>query len=178
MAATLAQNGRTIVSGGAYGIDAAARRGALAADGTTIAVLACGVDRPYPAGHAGLLDAVATSGLVISEWPPGRNATRLRFLSRNRLIAAISNATVIVEAGSRRGSLNTARHVTGLRRPLMAIPGPVTSEQSAGTNALIRDGRARLVTDPEDVLRALDQTARFPAVRALAQQHPGKQNPQ
>jgi DNA processing protein len=151
LAATLAQDGWTIVSGGAYGIDAAAHRGALSADGTSVAVLACGIDRPYPAGHADLLDAIATSGVVVSEWPPGTNATRLRFLSRNRLIAALSRATVIVEAGTRSGSLNTARHATELGRPLMAVPGPVTSEQSAGTNALIRDGRARLITNAKDI---------------------------
>jgi DNA processing protein len=151
MATTLAQNGWTIVSGGAYGIDAAAHCGALTVDGVTIAVQASGIDRPYPAGHANLLDAVAANGVVLSEWPPGRNATRLRFLARNRLIAALSQATVIVEACSRSGSLNTARHATKLGRPLMAVPGPVTSEQSAGTNALIRDGRARLITSAKDI---------------------------
>jgi DNA processing protein len=167
MATALAQNGWTIISGGAYGIDAAAHRGALGADGTTIAVLACGSDRPYPAGHANLLDAIAANGVIVSEWPPGRNATRLRFLTRNRLIAAISGATVIVEAGNRSGSLNTARHATELGRPLMAVPGPVTSEQSAGTNALIRDGRARLITSAEDIPDNR-QTTRFPLARPPA----------
>jgi DNA processing protein len=160
IAATLAQNGRTVVSGGAYGIDAAAHRGALAVGGVTVAVLAGGVDRPYPAGHAGMLETIAADGVVISEWPPGCNATRLRFVARNRLIAALAQATVLVEAANRSGSLNTARHATSLRRSLMAIPGPITSGQSAGTNALIRDGRARLITSASDILDDLSVLGR------------------
>jgi len=99
-----------MVSGRAYGIDAAAHRGALAAGAITIAVLACGVDHPYPAGHADLFADVAAQGLVVSEWPPGRHPARLRFLVRNRTIAALTCGTVVVEAGERSGALNTARH--------------------------------------------------------------------
>ena len=102
-AASVAARGWAVVSGGAYGVDAAAHRGALAADGVTVAVLACGVDVPYPAGHADLLDAIAAQGVVVSEWPPGRNATRLRFLVRNRMIAALAAGTLVVEAASAAG---------------------------------------------------------------------------
>ena len=123
---------RAIVSGGAYGVDAAAHRGAPVANATSIAVLACGVDYPYPAGHADLFAEIAAAGLVISEWPPGCHPARLRFLVRNRIIAALSSGTVIVEAGERSGALNTARHAAELGRPLMAVPGPVTSRQSVG----------------------------------------------
>ena len=126
---------------GAYGIDAAAHRGALAAEAVTIAVLACGVDYPYPAGHADLFAAIAAQGLVVSEWPPGRRPARTRFLVRNRVIAALGCGTVIVEAGERSGALNTARHAANLGKPLMAVPGPVTSANppdatgSSGTGA-------------------------------------------
>src|SRR6185437_911026 len=117
-AASVAARGWAVISGGAYGVDAAAHRGALAADGVTVAVLACGVDVPYPAGHADLLDAIAAQGLIASEWPPGRTATRLRFLVRNRVIAALAAGTVVVEAGQRSGALNSARHARDLGRPL------------------------------------------------------------
>jgi len=143
------------VSGGAYGIDAAAHRGALAAAGTTIAVLACGVDYPYPAGHAGLFAAIAAAGLVVSEWPPGRHPARMRFLVRNRTIAALACGTVIVEAGERSGALNTARHAADLGKPLMAVPGPVTSAQSAGCHRIIREWGATCVTRAADIIELL-----------------------
>jgi DNA processing protein len=146
IAADLAERGWAVVSGGAYGIDAAAHRGALAANSTTIAVLGCGVDYPYPAGHADLFADIAAEGLVISEWPPGRHPARLRFLVRNRVIAALSCGTVIVEAGERSGALNTARHAAELGRPLMAVPGPVTSAQSVGCHRIIREWGATCVT--------------------------------
>jgi len=111
------------VFGGAYGIDGAAHRGALATGATTLAVLACGVDHPYPAGHAGLLAEIAAPGLVVSEWPPGRHPARLRFLVGNRTIAALTCGTVIAEAGERSGALNTARHAAQPGKPLMAVPG-------------------------------------------------------
>ncbi len=155
IAADLGEHGWTIVSGGAYGIDAAAHRGALAAGAATVAVLACGVDHPYPAGHAGLFADVAGQGLVISEWPPGRHPARLRFLVRNRAIAALACGTVIVEAGERSGALNTARHAADLGRPLMAVPGPVTSAQSAGCHRIIREWGATLVTCAADVIEML-----------------------
>lgn len=154
-AASVAARGWAVVSGGAYGVDAAAHRGALAADGVTIAVLACGVDVPYPAGHADLLDAIAAQGVVVSEWPPGRNATRLRFLVRNRTIAALAGGTLVVEAARRSGALNSARHARDLGRPLMAVPGPITSELSAGCHTVIRDWQGMLVTSAADVIEYL-----------------------
>jgi DNA processing protein len=155
IAADLAERGWAVVSGGAYGIDAAAHRGALATQGITIAVLACGVDFPYPAGHAELFADIATHGLVISEWPPGRHPARVRFLIRNRVIAALSCGTLIVEAGERSGALNTARHAADLGKPLMAVPGPVTSAQSAGCHRLIREWGASCVTRAADIIDLL-----------------------
>jgi DNA processing protein len=155
IAASVAARGWAVVSGGAYGIDGCAHRGAISARGATMAVMACGVDRPYPAGHKDLLDAVAAVGAVISEWPPGRSAARLRFLVRNRVIAAMTSGTLVVEAGRRSGALNTARHAGGLGRPLMAVPGPVTSDLSAGCHSIIRDWGGTLVTDADEVIERL-----------------------
>jgi DNA processing protein len=155
IAADLAEKGWVVVSGGAYGIDAAAHRGALAAGAITVAILACGVDHPYPAGHAELFEQIAARGLVVSEWPPGRHPARLRFLVRNRTIAALTCGTVIVEAGERSGALNTARHAAQLGRPLMAVPGPVTSAQSAGCHRIIRDWGATCVTRADDIIEML-----------------------
>ena len=155
IAADLGERGWAIISGGAYGIDAAAHRGALAAEAITIAVLACGVDYPYPAGHADLFMAIAAQGLVISEWPPGRHPARMRFLVRNRVIAALACGTVIVEAGERSGALNTARHAADLGKPLMAVPGPVTSVQSAGCHRIIREWGAACVTGAADIIEML-----------------------
>jgi len=155
IAAELGERGWAIVSGGAYGIDAAAHRGALAAEAVTIAVLACGVDYPYPAGHADLFDAIAAQGVVVSEWPPGRRPARMRFLVRNRVIAALGCGTVIVEAGERSGALNTARHAADLGKPLMAVPGPVTSAQSAGCHRIIREWAASCVTSASDIIELL-----------------------
>jgi DNA processing protein len=152
LAASLASRGWAVVSGGAYGIDGSAHRGALAADGATIAVLACGVDDPYPKGHHELFAAVAAQGALVSEWPPGRTPTRARFLIRNRVIAALSRGTVVVEAGSRSGALNTARHARDLCRPLMAVPGPITSEASAGCHRIMREWGAVCVTGAAEVL--------------------------
>ena len=155
IAAELGERGWAILSGGAYGIDAAAHRGALAAEAVTIAVLACGVDYPYPAGHADLFDAIAAQGAVVSEWPPGRRPARMRFLVRNRVIAALGCGTVIVEAGERSGALNTARHAAELGKPLMAVPGPVTSAQSAGCHRIIREWGASCVTSACDIIELL-----------------------
>jgi DNA processing protein len=152
IAASVAARGWAVISGGAYGVDAAAHRGALAAEGVTVAVLACGVDVSYPVGHADLLDAIAAQGVVVSEWPPGRNATRLRFLVRNRTIAALAAGTLVVEAARRSGALNSARHARDLGRPLMAVPGPITSELSAGCHTVIREWQGMLVTSAADVL--------------------------
>lgn len=152
LAAGLADRGITVVSGAAFGIDAAAHRGALAACGPTIAVLASGVDVAYPRAHAALLDhIVAEGGLVVSEARPGSHPTRPRFLIRNRLIAALTKGTVIVEAALRSGALNTASWAIRCQREVMAVPGPVTSAESAGVHRLIRDGGAVLVTDAAEV---------------------------
>jgi DNA processing protein len=134
----LAATGVTVVSGGAFGIDAAAHRGALSADGPTVLVSAGGLDRPYPVAHGSLYEQVAWSGLLVSESPPGSAPQKHRFLSRNRLIAAFATGTVVVEAAPRSGALNTAAHCVLLGRPLMAVPGPVTSTMSDGCHALIR----------------------------------------
>jgi DNA processing protein len=153
MAAALTERGYTVVSGGAYGIDACAHRGALAASGLTIAVLASGLSYGYPKGHHELFAAIAArGGVVVSECPPGRAPTRPGFLVRNRLIAALSRGTVVVEAARRSGALSTAKHARELCRPLMAVPGPVTSEQSAGCHELIREWGAVCVTGAADVL--------------------------
>ncbi len=136
LAADLAGGGIPVVSGGAYGIDGAAHRAAIAAGGLTIALLAGGADRAYPAGHTELISRIAHVGVVASEAPCGSAPTKWRFLQRNRLIAALSSATVVVEAGWRSGSLNTAAHAVSLSRRLGAVPGPITSAASAGTHRL------------------------------------------
>jgi DNA processing protein len=148
----LAERGWTVVSGGAYGIDGAAHRGALAAGGATVAFLASGVDTPYPPGNSRLFERIADSGALVSEWPPGSTPQRHRFLIRNRLIAAVAAGTVVVEAAARSGTGNTASQVGKLGRTLMALPGPVTSAMSVGTHELVRSHGARLVTRVEEVL--------------------------
>ncbi|HEU4810746.1 MAG TPA: DNA-processing protein DprA [Nocardioides sp.] len=152
MAAVVARAGTCVVSGAAFGIDQAAHRGALAVGGSSVAVLACGVDRAYPAAHKSLLDHLAGEGAVVSELPPGCSPTRLRFLARNRLIAALTRGTVVVEAAVRSGALNTANWAGRLHRPLLGVPGPVTSAPSQGVHQLIRSGAAALVTTGEEVL--------------------------
>jgi DNA processing protein len=148
----LATAGLTVVSGAAYGIDVAAHRGALAGRGPTVAVLACGADRVYPAGNQQVIDYIARTGLVASEVPPGCAPTKLRFLSRNRIIAALSAGTLVVEAAARSGALNTAHWATRLGRVVMGVPGPVTSAPSEGVHELIRTGEAQLVTRASHVL--------------------------
>jgi len=154
LAATAAERGKAIVSGGAYGVDAAAHRGALVADGRTISFLAGGLDRYYPAGNQELLSRVAKSGLVISELPPGTPPATHRFLKRNRLIAAAAPITVVVEAGLKSGSLNAASHARGLGRIVAAVPGPITSPASSGANTLLDQG-ARVVRSADDIDRLL-----------------------
>ncbi|MER6006921.1 DNA-processing protein DprA [Nonomuraea angiospora] len=148
----LGESGWTVVSGGAHGVDGAAHRGALAANAPTVVVLACGVDICYPASHEVLFAAVRDRGVVISECPPGVHPTRARFLIRNRLIAALSRGTVVVEAALRSGALNTAAHAVSLNRHLAAVPGPVTSSMSAGCHKLLRDRKAVCVTSPEEMI--------------------------
>lgn len=151
IAGDLAGSGMVIVSGGAYGVDGAAHRAALGVDGRTVAFLAGGADRLYPAGHASLLQRIADVGALVSEVPCGAAPTKWRFLARNRLIAALGDATVVVEAGWRSGSLNTAGHAATLGRPLGAVPGPVTSAASAGCHRLLREYNAVCVTSAAEV---------------------------
>ncbi|MFC9329437.1 DNA-processing protein DprA [Kitasatospora sp. NPDC057015] len=151
LGAQLAELGWVVVSGAAYGIDAAAHRGALAVGGLTVGVLACGVDMAYPQGHAELIRRIAEQGLLLSELPPGENPNRFRFVLRNRVIAALTRGTVVVEAALRSGALSTARRARDLNRHTMGVAGPVTSELSAGVHALIRSGAAVLVTDAAEI---------------------------
>lgn len=152
ISAGLGDRGWTVVSGAAFGIDAAAHRGCLAVDGVTVAVLACGIDLAYPAAHDSLLARVREAGVVVSELPPGSRPTKPRFLTRNRIIAALGRGTVVVEAALRSGAANTAGHAVDLSRELMAVPGPVTSVMSAGCHELVRAKGAHLVTDAADIL--------------------------
>lgn len=155
LSAELAEQGMTIVSGAAFGIDQAAHRGALAVGGATVAVLPCGVDRAYPSAHAQLLATIAERGLVVSECAPGTVPTRGRFLARNRIAAGLSEGTLVVEASMRSGALNLASWSGSLGRPVMAIPGPNSSTTSAGSHRLIRTGQATMVTDALEVLEDL-----------------------
>lgn len=150
LGAGLAERGWVVVSGGAYGVDGAAHRGALGAGGATAAVLACGVDRPYPRGHSRLITRIAEQGLVLGELPPGDHPTPSRFVLRNRVIAALTRGTVVVEAAYRSGALSTARAAQRLGRFTMGVPGPATSALSAGVHELLR-GEAVLVTDAAEV---------------------------
>jgi len=152
VAAAVARAGAPVVSGAAYGIDQAGHRGALAAGGATVAVLACGADRVYPAAHRELIHHIAEHYAVVSEAPLGSAPTKVRFLSRNRLIAALSRGTVLVEAALRSGALNTAHWADLLSRVLMGVPGPVTSVTSQGVHNQIRLGSASLVTSGLEVL--------------------------
>ena len=145
----------SVVSGGAFGIDYNAHRGALLIDGVSIAVLAGGLDAPYPRSHDGLFTEIARRGALISEQPPGVRAAKGHFLARNRLIAALSIGTIVVEAAYKSGAIRTARDSAELLRPVLATPGAITSPQSAGVHALIRDRIAELVTSPTEALEIL-----------------------
>ncbi|GAA2164704.1 MULTISPECIES: DNA-processing protein DprA [Glycomyces] len=156
LAADLTEAGWTIVSGGAFGIDRAAHLGALARGGSTVSVLACGVELPYPKGNHSMFNLIAENGLIISEWPPGTSVMKHRFLTRNRVIAALTAGTVVIEAAHRSGARNTARYAAELGRVLMFTPGPVTSSMSAGVHQLAREPwEARLVTRAEEVIEDL-----------------------
>jgi DNA processing protein len=152
LAADLVEQGMTVLSGGAFGIDVAAHRGALAAGGPTVCVLANGVDVAYPPAHAALFETLAKDQLLVSELPPAAHPTRVRFLARNRLIAAMSRGTVVVEAALRSGARNTASWALGCGRPLMAVPGSVYSRASTAPHLMIRNGQAVLVTSAAEVL--------------------------
>lgn len=155
LAADLADAGFTVVSGAAYGIDACAHRGALAMNKPTIAVLAGGADVDYPRAHSALLTRIAEQGLVVSEQAPGATPLKARFLSRNRLIAALTQGTVVVEAARRSGSLNTLNWADQLGRSTMATPGPITSRASVGVHEAMRSGQAMLVTSGADVVEVI-----------------------
>ena len=159
----LAEHSFTVVSGGAYGIDAAAHRATLSAGGMTICVLASGVDTPYPRAHDALIARIADEGLVISESPLGQEVRRQRFLTRNRLIASLTRATLVVEAAVRSGTTSTANAAMALNRPVLAVPGPVTSVMSGGCHKLIRDTDALLASRIEDVLEVIGELGEFSA---------------
>lgn len=160
LAADLSEAGRTIVSGGAYGVDGSAHRGCLAGRSPTVAVLAGGLDQPYPAGHRQLFERVVERGVLVSELAPGEHPTRVRFLARNRLIAAMTPGTIMVEAAARSGARNTVTWANELGRVVMAVPGPVTSATSVTPHRLIREAEAVLVTRAADVLELLSPLGR------------------
>ncbi|MEV6347235.1 DNA-processing protein DprA [Actinoplanes sp. NPDC051851] len=173
MAYQLAGERWTVVSGGAFGIDAAAHRAALAAGGRTVAVLACGVDRPYPVGNTAMFERVLAKGLLISEWPPGAEPLRHRFLIRNRVIAAATAGTVVVEASARSGAAQTMSRVLALNRRAMVVPGPVTSAMSVGCHELLRTHPyARLVTSAADVLEEVGRAGEYLAPPPRGREHP------
>lgn len=152
LSAGLAERNVAVVSGGAYGIDGAAHRAALGVDGVTVAVLAGGIDVLYPAGHSALLHRMCGSGLVVTEYPPGMRPARHRFLTRNRLVAALSGATVVVEAGLRSGAANTAAWAAAMGRVVCAVPGPVTSAASAGCHVLLRRRDTQLISRADEII--------------------------
>lgn len=139
-----------IISGGAYGIDAIAHRAAIANDLMTVAFMAGGIDRLYPSGNAALFAKMLERGAVVAEQAPGASPTKWRFLQRNRLIAAMSSATIVVEAGQRSGALNTVTHALELGRPVGVVPGPITSQASAGCNRLISEGLVSSICAPSE----------------------------
>ena len=151
-AAGFADREWAIVSGGAYGIDSYAHKGALIAEGVTVAVIASGIDINYPAGNTRLFAEICESGVMVTESMPGQRALPHRFLTRNRLIAAISKATLVVEAAFRSGSLRTARDAAEMFRPVMAIPGPINSPTSEGCHRLIGERAAEIVTSVADAV--------------------------
>ena len=160
MVSALVPRGFSVVSGGAYGIDGIAHRSTLALRGNTVAVMAGGLDKFYPSGNSDLLRRVSQTGAVISEVPPGTSPSKWRFLQRNRLISALGQSTLVIEANWRSGALNTVSHCERLERPIYAVPGPITSPKSAGTNKLIAEDRAQLVVDGDDLLERLGETNR------------------
>ena len=170
LAVGLAEREVAVVSGGAYGIDGAAHRATLSVDGLTVAVLAGGIDIPYPAGHSALLHRIAADGLLVSEYPPGIRPARHRFLTRNRLVAAFAGASVVVEAGLRSGAANTAAWARALGRVVGAVPGPVTSSASGGCHALLRAG-AEVITRAEDVVELVGR------IGELASEQPSPASP-
>ncbi|GAA4947970.1 DNA-processing protein DprA [Actinoplanes utahensis] len=162
MAYTVAREGWTVMSGGAFGIDAAAHRATIAAGGRTVAALACGVDRPYPVGNSAMFDRIIETGLLVSEWPIGAEPLRHRFLIRNRVIAAATVGTLVVEAAARSGATQTMSRVLALGRPAMVVPGPVTSAMSVGCHEILRGNPyARVVTRPSEVLEEVGRIGEY-----------------
>jgi DNA processing protein len=162
---TLVRAGVSVISGMARGIDGVAHRTALEAGGRTVAVLGTGIDVPYPAGHRHLHRMIADKGLVLSESPPGMTAHKGAFPKRNRIIAALAPVTIVIEAGHKSGALNTASQALELGRIVAAVPGPIDSEQSAGSNQLLRDG-AVVIASVADALTLLGVIA--PKAEAVA----------
>lgn len=156
LASGLSDSDWAVIAGGAYGIDGAAHRGALTGPSPTAVVLPCGIDIVYPPAHEHLFDAVRRQGVLISEYPPGVHPVKSRFLARNRIIAALAQGVIVVEAVLHSGSLNAAQHAYTIGRPIGAVPGPVTSELSRGPHELIRQGRAMCVESTADVLELLN----------------------
>ena len=148
----LVDRGYSIVSGGAYGIDSMAHRATETFGGLTAALMAGGLDRLYPSGNRDLFKRIEDTGLILSEMPPGAEPTKWRFLQRNRLIAALGQATIVVEANPRSGAVSTANRAIELDRPLGAVPGPINSSGSDGCHLLIKEGKAELITCAEDIL--------------------------
>ncbi|HWU07119.1 MAG TPA: DNA-processing protein DprA [Streptomyces sp.] len=165
LAAGLAERGWVVVSGAAFGVDGAAHRGALAAGGATMAVLACGVDVAYPRGHSELIGRIVEQGMVMGELPPSDHPTRSRFILRNRVIAALTRGTVVVEAEYRSGSLVTARNAQRLGRFTMGVPGPATSGLSAGVHELLR-GEGVLVTDAAEIAELVGEIGELAPARS------------
>lgn len=155
--ATLGQWGITSISGAAYGIDAAVHRGSISAGGPTIAVLSCGIDIAYPSAHRALLDRIKSDGVVISESAPGSPPLKQRFLTRNRLIAALSREVVVVEAALRSGSLSTANWANSIGRKVWGVPGPITSATSAGVHQAIRNQNMQIMLEPNDLLQLVSE---------------------
>ncbi|MEJ5927001.1 DNA-processing protein DprA [Corynebacterium sp. H128] len=151
----------TIVSGGALGIDALAHNAALSAGGKTVVVAACGLDRNYPQANSAMFDRVAGDGAIISEYPPGTPPARHRFLTRNRLVAAMTAGTVVVEAAWRSGALNTLTWAEGFGRVTMAVPGPITTAGSLGCHDRIRNGHAQLVVSADEIRQLLSAVGKL-----------------
>lgn len=156
LASDLAMEGHTVLTGGAYGIDAAATRGALGVGGHAVIIAASGIDVPHPSAHARLWDRTRATGTVLTEQPPGTRPTRWSFLARARILAALSDAVVVVEAATRSGALQAADWAHRLGRRSYAVPGPVTSALSTAPHRLIREGRAVLATSASDILQTID----------------------
>ena len=168
----LAEREWTVVSGGAFGIDSAAHQAALAANGLTVAVLAGGLDRPYPNGNAAMFERIGETGLLITEWPPGSDPLRHRFLIRNRVIAAATTGTVLVEAAARSGAVQTMSRVLALNRTAMIVPGPVTSAMSVGCHEMLRNyPYARVVTGLPHVLEEVGRIGEYLADPPRGPQH-------